>query len=106
MSARTTAQALDSLALQQFELVLLNLYDGELDSDKVVQFLRRGKHSNSLVPVVGMTANLSQEQVSTALRSGVNDIVSKPVKIRDVARICWYWLRCETTSPGSTKNGQ
>lgn len=42
---------------------------------------------NSHVPVIGVTANVRSEQVETALRAGMDDVISKPFRIPEL-RAC------------------
>jgi CheY-like chemotaxis protein len=39
---------------------------------------------NSHVPVIAVTANVRDEQVAAAKRSGMDDVVSKPFRIPDL----------------------
>jgi DNA-binding response OmpR family regulator len=71
-------RALDILAGQEFDLVLLDVNMPDLDGVEVLKRIRETWSPDAL-PVIMCTANNASENVVLALNSGANDYVAKPV---------------------------
>ena len=71
-------QALDRIAAESFDVVLLDIMMPEIDGIEVLQRLRI-EHSASELPVIMATAKTESEDVVAALRLGANDYVTKPL---------------------------
>ncbi|MCA9471954.1 MAG: response regulator [Nitrospirales bacterium] len=53
-------------------------------------------HSNDPIPIIAMTANVMQKDKDNCIQSGMNDFLSKPVKLEDLAAILKQWLPIKT----------
>jgi diguanylate cyclase (GGDEF)-like protein len=71
-------RALDLIAEENFDLVLLDVMMPEMDGFEVLQRIR-GQHSPVALPVIMVTAKSQSEDVVQALELGANDYVTKPV---------------------------
>jgi diguanylate cyclase (GGDEF)-like protein len=76
--ARGGLEALDMLARQAFDLVLLDMMMPDLSGLDVLARIRE-THSPGLLPVIMVTAKSQSEDVVDALKRGANDYVTKPV---------------------------
>jgi diguanylate cyclase (GGDEF)-like protein len=71
-------RALDLIAQQGFDLVLLDVMMPEMDGLEVLRRIRE-QHSPVALPVIMVTAKSQSEDVVQALGLGANDYVTKPV---------------------------
>ena len=70
--------ALELIAKQPFDLVLLDIMMPDMDGIEVLKTIRKS-HSSSTLPVIMVTANGQSADTVTALTLGANDYVTKPV---------------------------
>lgn len=71
-------QALDHLAAEPFDLVVLDIMMPEIDGFQVLETIRQ-THSVSDLPVIMATAKDQSEDIVEAMSRGANDYVTKPV---------------------------
>jgi diguanylate cyclase (GGDEF)-like protein len=71
-------RALELMAAQGFDLVLLDVMMPGIDGLEVLKRIRE-QHSSSSLPVIMVTALAQNEDVVKALKLGANDYVTKPV---------------------------
>ncbi|KAF4975533.1 hypothetical protein FZEAL_7679 [Fusarium zealandicum] len=70
-------------------VILMDLEMPNMDGLTCVREIRKMQSEGVIkqhVPVVAVTANVRDEQVQTAMQSGMDDIVSKPFRIPDLLR--------------------
>ncbi len=72
--------ALNLLAEQRFDLVLLDLHMPGIDGIETVIRIRKSTHSWSTVPVVALTADAMAGTRERCLAHGMNDFVVKPIQ--------------------------
>ena len=88
------AQAIQALASQPYELVLMDIQMPEMGG-LVATRLIRGAFSavlNPRVPIIAMTANAMQSDRQECLDAGMNDYLSKPLNQRMLATMLEQWL--------------
>ena len=56
----------------------------EMDGLQATQEIRR---TGNTIPIIAMTANIAKEERANALNSGMDDYVTKPVRIDVVKKI-------------------
>ncbi|NIB39140.1 response regulator [Pseudomaricurvus alkylphenolicus] len=73
-------QALDILSNQQFDAILMDLHMPVMDGLETTRRLRSQRDETaSELPVIGVTANVSEEKIRECLDAGMNLVVTKPV---------------------------
>jgi diguanylate cyclase (GGDEF)-like protein len=78
VEANDGAAALDLIARQDFDAVLLDIVMPGIDGIEVLKRIR-ATHSPESLPVIMVTARASTEDVVQALQFGANDYLTKPV---------------------------
>ncbi len=71
-------RALELVAGQVFDVVLLDVMMPDLDGREVLRRIRH-EHSSAVLPVIMVTARSQSEDVVEALTLGANDYITKPV---------------------------
>ncbi|HEY9838306.1 MAG TPA: response regulator, partial [Vampirovibrionales bacterium] len=84
-------EALDCLAEQHYDLVLMDCLMPVLDGYKTTKALRDREGSSRHTPVIAMTANAMKGDREKCLESGMDDYISKPVDLDELATILRNW---------------
>jgi CheY-like chemotaxis protein len=69
-----------------FDIVLMDQEMPVLDGNGATKEIRRLEEAGEVerIPILGVTANVRGEQTEQMLRSGMDDIISKPYKIDEL----------------------
>jgi two-component system sensor histidine kinase/response regulator len=79
-------EALQALARERFDLVLMDCQMPEMDGYEATRQLRRssGEYGNYRIPVIALTAHVMDRDRAKCIAAGMNDYLSKPL---DVVRL-------------------
>lgn len=78
--ASTGLLALDAMARQEFDVVVMDLQMPEMDGIEATRRLRQDGGPKSLIPVLGFTASALPEDREACMAAGMNGMVNKPVE--------------------------
>jgi EAL domain-containing protein (putative c-di-GMP-specific phosphodiesterase class I)/DNA-binding response OmpR family regulator len=70
--------SLDTADRQQPDLIVLDLHMPQLDGVAFLNAIRQRQPSADFVPILVLTADLTREALTNALRAGANDYIVKP----------------------------
>jgi CheY-like chemotaxis protein/HPt (histidine-containing phosphotransfer) domain-containing protein len=86
--------ALARLAMEPFDLVLLDGMMPGLDGPAVTREIRRREEAGSLprIPIVGVTASILPEDRRRMLEAGMDDQIAKPLRPDELASVIERWL--------------
>jgi PAS domain S-box-containing protein len=84
--------ALEHLAAGDFELVLMDCQMPELDGFDATRALRRAEPDGTRLPVIAMTANAMKGDRERCLDAGMDDYVSKPLRVDALDSLLERWL--------------
>jgi PAS domain S-box-containing protein len=87
-------QALDRLAGQSFDIVLLDCQMPVMDGYEAVQAIRADSRWRDL-PVIAMTANAMSGDRQRALSAGMDDHIAKPIDVATMLNTIARWLRAK-----------
>jgi CheY-like chemotaxis protein len=79
-------QALDILAHEPFDLVLMDLNMPRLNGLQATRALRALPGPNQAVPVIALSASVSPSEQQACLAAGMNAFVMKPIEAQDLFR--------------------
>ncbi|EFI32977.1 multi-sensor hybrid histidine kinase [Desulfonatronospira thiodismutans ASO3-1] len=103
--ANNGREALDILARENFDLVLMDCRMPEMDGFEATRRIREGKNSvqNPQVPIVAMTAHAMKGDREKCIQAGMSDYLSKPVQPQELEEIINRQLR---PAQGGLKNAR
>jgi len=78
--------ALEIFGRQRFDLVLMDMMMPVMDGLEATRLMRAGESARR-TPIVAMTANAMQGDRERCLQAGMDDYISKPIKIAELQRI-------------------
>ena len=81
--ANNGLEALAALRLRSFDVVLMDVQMPILDGLEATRAIRRGEAGPeaSLLPIIGVTGNAMDHQMTEALEAGMTTVVSKPIQL-------------------------
>jgi PAS domain S-box-containing protein len=83
--------ALDALSQQNYDLVLMDCEMPLMDGYEATREIRRRESGGRHVVIVAMTANATQEQRGQCLEVGMDDFLSKPVRLQTLEAMLASW---------------
>jgi CheY-like chemotaxis protein len=87
--------ALEMCAETKYEIIFMDHIMPDMDGVETTRELRSQEGLNSETPIIALTANVLGNMRSAYLQCGMNDIISKPVDIKDITRVLRQWLTKE-----------
>jgi len=88
-------EALERLGEQRFELVLMDCHMPRMDGFEATRRIREMDASFSSVPIIAMTANVQKSAMDQCQSVGMNDYLSKPVKLGVLRDMLNRWLAAD-----------
>jgi PAS domain S-box-containing protein len=95
-------EALALLQHEQFDAVLMDCQMPVMDGYATTQALRRQPPLKNL-PVIAMTADAMVGQREAALAAGMNDHITKPIRVNDMLATLAHWVRPRAPQPAATE---
>ena len=91
-------QAIDILAHQHFDAVLMDCQMPVMDGYSAARALRQQAQHKDL-PIIAMTANAMVGDRDRALQAGMNDYIDKPIDVDELFATLARWIRPEGGTP-------
>ena len=92
-------EVLNALRMIPYDLVLMDCQMPELDGYETTRLIRASETMPfKNIPIIAMTANALSGDRQKCLDSGMNDYVSKPVKIEQLGAVITKWLKISKKS--------
>ena len=94
-------RAIEALAREPYALVFMDVHMPNVDgfaATRAVRMSERGTGTH--VPIVAMTANAFKEDREACLAAGMDDYLSKPMRINDLRTMIERWMGDATRVPG------
>ena len=93
-TAKDGLTALELLRQESFDMILLDLHLPKADGYFVTRAIRSGEVSDKVqhIPIVAMTASAQPEDRQKCLAAGMNEYLTKPVRLRQLASVISAYL--------------
>ena len=90
----TGKAALKALCSTRYDLVLMDVQMPEMDGHEATRCIRSGRYPvlDPTIPVVAMTAFAMKGDRDACLAAGMDDYLSKPIRLDDLTQILDRWL--------------
>ncbi|MBI5270038.1 MAG: response regulator [Burkholderiales bacterium] len=88
--ARNGREALERLASEDIDLVLMDVMMPEMDGLQAMQRIRQRPQWRHL-PIIALTAKAMPDDRERCLQAGANDYVAKPIDIDKLVSLCRVW---------------
>ena len=100
-------EAVEATARRAYHCVFMDCQMPEMDGYEATSVIRqREAHTGVHVPIIAMTANAMERDREQCLAAGMDDYVSKPVRLKDLGTTLQKWMPQEQDGPaqGSASN--
>lgn len=99
--ANNGQEALDKLANQAYDIVLMDIQMPIMDGIQATQLIRAMPQYRDL-PIIAMTAHAHLEEQHKCLNVGMNDFVSKPIRQKVLVQTLRKWIRSTSLDNNET----
>jgi signal transduction histidine kinase/ActR/RegA family two-component response regulator len=103
--AESGVRALELLRARQYELILMDCHMPEMDGYETTARIRSGQEPQQNIPIVALTASILKEAQQRCLDVGMNDYLSKPIKMETLSETLRKW-NCLTPAAESVQAGK
>jgi two-component system, sensor histidine kinase and response regulator len=84
--------ALQKIETKSYDLILMDCQMPVMDGYVASQCIRSLKGKNKDIPIIAMTANAFQQDIEKCRNAGMNDHISKPVKLETLRTVLDTWI--------------
>ena len=92
-TVKNGAEAVEALSrTSSYAAVLMDVRMPEMDGYKVTKEIRRDESGGRHTPIIALTGNAMQGDRKKALEAGMDDYVSKPVRLDELGEVLRRWV--------------
>ena len=96
-------KALDMLAVDKFDVVLMDCQMPVMDGFSATAELRRREGTGNRMPVIALTANATHEGRDACLAAGMDDYLAKPFSRAALREVLARWLPAAACSRDASR---
>jgi CheY-like chemotaxis protein len=85
-------EAVQMLAMAPYDIILMDCHMPEMDGYAATREIRRGEGANRRAIIIAMTAEAMAGARDQCLEAGMDDYVSKPIRVADLFEVLQKWI--------------
>ncbi|MDX1919634.1 MAG: response regulator [Candidatus Caenarcaniphilales bacterium] len=85
-------EALAILKIRKFDMIFMDCQMPEMDGFEVTRRIRQLENNKDSVPIIALTAHAMQGDKEKCLEAGMDDYLSKPIRLDELERMLTKWL--------------
>ncbi len=94
--ARNGAEALEMWRDAPYDLLLTDLHMPEMDGYQLTGCIRREENGERRIPILILTANALRDEATRAKTAGMDEYLTKPIRLATLKAALERWLPCAT----------
>ncbi|MCX5908289.1 MAG: response regulator [Deltaproteobacteria bacterium] len=99
-------EVIRALQRKSYDLVLMDLQMPEMDGYEATRRIREGNTVlNPTIPIVALTAHTMRGDLEKCLKTGMNDLLSKPIQLKVLGEVIERWTRATPENRPSRRSG-
>jgi CheY-like chemotaxis protein len=94
--------AIDAVAEERFDLILMDVQMPKLSGHEATCHIRAAEHARGEgehIPIVAMTAGVSERDREDCTAAGMDDFISKPAQVAELEAVLLRWLPGHVVGP-------
>ena len=96
-------ECLKTIEKSAFDLILMDCHMPEMDGHEASKQIRSQEAPPERIPIVAMTANVQKGEREKCIASGMDDYLSKPLKISTLQKMLDKWLSSKKQADANNK---
>jgi CheY-like chemotaxis protein/HPt (histidine-containing phosphotransfer) domain-containing protein len=98
-------EVLEALRRIPYDLVLMDCQMPEMDGYACAAEIRRQEDNGGHIPIIAMTAHVMKEDRDKCLAAGMDDFLSKPVRVAHLENVLTHWVAASNQTATSKASG-
>lgn len=87
------AEAIKLCEKQVFDLILMDIRMPKMDGYESLKWIRASQNGNSRVPVIALSAHISEDESKELVYAGFNDYLTKPIIKNTLMNVIKKWVK-------------
>jgi CheY-like chemotaxis protein len=95
-------EAVEAIGLVPYAAILMDCQMPEMDGFEAAQEIRRREKTGRHIPIIALTADILKDARAKCLAAGMDDYITKPLKMQELGAALERWLPSTVASKSQT----
>ena len=91
-AAESGEEAIEKVKTGDYDVILMDCLMPGVSGQETARRIRKIHSSNQNCPIIAVSANASDKDRESCLNAGMNDFMSKPVRVEKLAKFLTHWV--------------